>query len=245
MDFTKVSQLGSKLSMTPPSAQQEAAFLSAYGNDKPFHPHPPMYIDGDYHVQKRPQHPQVHIHPITPSTVPSYRRLITVLLPIRYPDRFFGDSVADTTETALARVALWRDVPTSGTMISSDLASGKVVGGIQCRLEDPPSDSSDTRQLYIQTIAVLSPFRRCGIAANLLDTIIKTIIEHYEKVTHIYAHVWEANIEAIEWYRHRGFAIEEGVIEGYYRRLKPSGAKVVRRRIEIADHLAVNKSREG
>lgn len=245
MDLTKASELGSKLSMIPPSAKQEAALLSAYGNDKPFHPHPPMSIDGDYHMQKRPRHPQVHIHPITPSTVPSYRRLITVLLPIRYPDKFFGDSVANTTESALARVALWRDVSTSSTAISSDLAGGKVVGGIQCRLEDQAWDFSDARQLYIQTIAVLSPFRRCGIATSLLDTIIKTMIEHYEKVTHIYAHVWEANSEAMEWYRHRGFTIEEGVIEGYYRRLTPSGAKVVRRRIEIADHLAVNKLREG
>ena len=240
-----MSPLGSKLSMTPPSAQQETALPSACGNDKPFHPHPPMYIDGDYHMQKRPRHPQVEVHPITPSTVPSYRRLITVLLPIRYPAKFFGDSVVDTTETALARVAVWRDTSTPNTVPSSDPASGRVVGGIQCRLEDLPSDSPDAKQLYIQTIAVLSPFRRCGIATDLLDTIIKTIIEHYGKVTHIYAHVWEANIEAIEWYQNRGFTPEEGVIEGYYRRLKPSGAKLVRRRIEIADHLAVKKSSEG
>lgn len=226
--------------MTPPSAQQKAIPSSAGAYQS-------THMNVDDQMEQRSRHPQIHIHPITPSTAPSYRRLITVLLPIRYPDKFFKDSLADTTETALARIALWRasSTPSAAASSTTDLTSGQVVGGIQCRLEDLPSDTPGARQLYIQTIAVLSPFRRCGIATSLLGAIITTIVEHYEGVTSIYAHVWEANVEALEWYQHRGFTIEEGVIEGYYRRLKPSGAKVVRRRIEIADHLAVKNSSEG
>lgn len=49
-------------------------------------------------------------------------------------------------------------------------------------------------------------------------------------MTSVYAHVWEANEEALEWYRRRGFVVGERV-EGYYRRLKPQGARVVRRRV--------------
>ena len=56
-------------------------------------------------------------------------------------------------------------------------------------------------------------------------------------MTSIYAHVWEANTEGLEWYVKRGFVIEDGVLEGYYRRLKPGGAKVARRAIGVADYL--------
>ena len=47
----------------------------------------------------------------------------------------------------------------------------------------------------------------------------------------VYAHVWEANAEGLDWYIKRGFTVEDGVVEGYYRRLKPDGARVVRRTI--------------
>ena len=51
----------------------------------------------------------------------------------------------------------------------------------------------------------------------------------------VYAHVWEANEEAIKWYIKRGFDVGEDVVEGYYRKLRPSGARVVRRRVGVGD----------
>lgn len=47
----------------------------------------------------------------------------------------------------------------------------------------------------------------------------------------VYAHVWVENDEALEWYRRRGFTVDENVEEGYYRKLKPGGARVVRREV--------------
>jgi ribosomal protein S18 acetylase RimI-like enzyme len=187
---------------------------------------------------------QVQIHPITPDTVQSYRGLITLLLPIRYPDKFYKEAVANTSGSTLARVALWDDTPTSSTSLSRKLASSRVVGGIQCRLEDVPSGPPGEFQLYIQTIALLSPFRQLGIATCLLDSIITSIIEHCDRTTNIYAHVWETNFEALEWYERRGFAVEDDVVEDYYQRLKPSGARVVRRRIGIEHYLAVKGRRK-
>ncbi len=57
-------------------------------------------------------------------------------------------------------------------------------------------------------------------------------------MTGVYAHVWEANGEALEWYAKRGFEAGE-VDRGYYRRLKPDGARVVRRRVGVRDYLGV------
>lgn len=35
--------------------------------------------------------------------------------------------------------------------------------------------------------------------------------------------------------------VEKEVVEGYYRRLRPRGARVVRRRVGVGDHLAVER----
>lgn len=192
----------------------------------------------------------VHVEPITLSTLASYRRLITLLLPIRYPDTFYKDSVANITDSSLARVALWqeRDARKSSNMIELPVfhenhaaSEKKVAGGIQCRLEDIPSAPAAERQLYIQTVGVLAPYRQLGIATYLLEDIVTTVMDHYENVTSIYAHVWEANTDALEWYTRRGFSIEKEILEGYYRRLKPSGARIVRRGITIEDHVAARE----
>ena len=198
-------------------------------------------VPGSILKRTRPLSSQVGIDPITSTTLPSYRRLITLLLPIRYPDNFYKESIADTSETSLARIAVWHDQSASSVPLQTAPAISKVVGGIQCRLEDVPSTPPGERQLYIQTIAVLSPFRQLGIATHLLDTIIDAVVAHYERVTNIYAHVWEANQEALEWYERRGFIVQGEVVQDYYRRLKPSGARVVRRRIGVEDHLAVRR----
>ena len=210
--------------------------------------------------------PNISVYPITPETLPSFRRIITLLLPIRYPESFFAESIHNTNSSSLARVAVWEEKAeprrgisdtTTNTSTSSDDRSSTceqkdrgedlkrlatVVAGIQCRLEPLPASFADTRveqQCYIQTLALLSPYRSKGIAIALLNSIIKVLLTHpqYDSVRSLYAHVWEANVEALEWYRRRGFTVEEGVIEGYYRKLKPNTAKIVRRRIGIEDYL--------
>lgn len=49
------------------------------------------------------------------------------------------------------------------------------------------------------------------------------------------AHVHEANDEALHWYESRGFEVLPGTVEGYYRRLKPGGARVVQLKLNWAD----------
>lgn len=39
----------------------------------------------------------------------------------------------------------------------------------------------------------------------------------------------------------RGFEVEKGVVEGYYRKLRPAGARVVRRRLGVVDYLGVKE----
>ena len=227
------------------------------------------------------QPPQnVSIDPITPATVSSFRHIIALLLPIRYPDKFFAESTANVTPSSLARVALWHErsgpakrkrgediqnetgdssfpdvLPTDRHSLVSTLANDvtdTVVGGIQCRLEQlpchPSSDattkntSSSTenpkKYCYIQTLALLSPYRSRGIGVALIEAIITTLCteKEYHGTASIYAHVWEANEEALEWYVKRGFQVG-GIVPGYYRRLKPAGARIVWRDLGVRDYL--------
>ena len=115
--------------------------------------------------------------------------------------------------------------------------------------------------LYIQTLAVLAPYRGLGVGKALLEGLIDMVLllmskeEEKEEeeskedknikneaaglglatIEEVYAHVWEANEEGVEWYIKRGFVVVGPVVEGYYRRLRPQGARVVRRRIGVGD----------
>ncbi|KAL1849461.1 hypothetical protein Plec18170_007368 [Paecilomyces lecythidis] len=145
-----------------------------------------------------------------------------------------------------------------------DTASGsgtdKVIGGIRCRLErqvqqttrpgeEKPHDQQEPTNLYIQTLHLLSPHRGHGVAASLLNSIlfskppssgvkppyrVSDLVKHYN-IRSVTAHVHEANDEGLQWYTARGFKVEDGVVEGYYRRLKPTGARIVRLELDWDD----------
>lgn len=219
------------------------------------------YDEDSTELSRNPLSPNITIKPTTPATLPSFRRVITLLLPIRYSDKFYKESISDPTSSSLSHVALWREKPRPGKRKRSSSPQSStadsssppkttpeppspiVVAGIQCRLEPVPSPNETEQHLYIETLGVLSPYRGLGIATHLLNTITATIIQHHKHVTEIYAHVWEANEEALGWYLRRGFVVEKEVVEGYYRRLRPGAARVVRRRVGVGDYLAVRRER--
>ncbi|KAL2042771.1 hypothetical protein N7G274_004530 [Stereocaulon virgatum] len=189
--------------------------------------------------------PNVTIACVTPTTLPAYRRIISTILPIRYPDSFYHDSISPTSSSTIALCALWH--PPSPSIPSPDPI---VVGGIQCRLAPVPSHPSSLDQvhksLYIQTLATLAPYRRLGVGSALLRKATWAAVcrDGGDGVRDIYAHVWEANKDALEWYAKEGFAVEDGVVEGYYTKLRPSGARVVRRRIGVYEFWNARESWE-
>lgn len=104
--------------------------------------------------------------------------------------------------------------------------------------------------LYIQTLHLLSPYRGNGVAASLINALlfdtppghssasragegdgagyqVSKLVKHYN-IRSVTAHVHEANDEGLKWYIARGFQVDNGVIENYYRRLKPTGARIVK-----------------
>ncbi|KAH0846142.1 hypothetical protein AYO21_09159 [Fonsecaea monophora] len=178
-----------------------------------------------FNVVLIPRLPEALIAPVSPQHLSAIRRLTVTTLPVRYSDAFFTTTVTDTVVSNVSRVVLYASEP---------------VGWIRCRFEPCSTNTSlmtqshpPPSQIYIQALALLSPYRGLGLATLLLDTILSSASAHEMDAVCIYAHVWEKNEDALEWYARRGFK-RVMLIEQYYRKLRPSGAWIVRKELQGA-----------
>ncbi|EAQ89579.1 hypothetical protein CHGG_06198 [Chaetomium globosum CBS 148.51] len=192
------------------------------------------------------------IVPLVQEHVPALRRINSLLLPVPYPDSFYAKVLDPLASGLFSRAILWQD---------SDADTPKVIGGLICRLEPnpfldtqgqliphpfPPSHlqkpsnvplNTPYHAIYIQSLALLSPYRSLGLAAAALEHIIAsaTILPAAGSsidARTIYAHVWTENEEGLKWYEARGFAREGAEpMKEYYFKLRPGTAWVVRRHI--------------
>lgn len=201
-------------------------------------------------------HPHVTIEPVSTGHIPSLTRITGLLLPTRYPNSFYTAIITDPVIASVSRVAVYHDHPAESAPLSTstNTSTDKVIGGIRCRLErlaptlaDHQGSHQEPTNLYIQTLHLLSPYRGSGIAASLLHSLLfnsssnsklsasdpphkyqlSDLVKHYN-IRSVTAHVHETNEDGLEWYIARGFEVQDGIVENYYRRLKPSGAKIVK-----------------
>lgn len=175
----------------------------------------------------QPLSPNVKIATLTGDLLPSYKRLNALTLPVAYPESFYKETMTEPY-LGITLVAVWHSAPVDTDDKDSSSNTPRLVGAIRCRLL--PSS-----QLYISTIGILAPYRSHGIAMHLLQAVVRKAVELHS-VRSITAHVWEANEEGLEWYKKRNFEVLEKE-EGYYRKLRPQGAHLVRRWIGVGDML--------
>ena len=228
----------------PPPIKPPQVAVGTRVNQESFTPYPHT-ISAGYATA----HPNVTIETVNREHISSLKQVTGLLLPIRYPNSFYDAIIADPVIASVTRVAVYHDhpiatVPNSGSIPCSE----RVIGGIRCRLErqDPANQihGREATNLYIQTLHLLSPYRGQGVATALLHSLlfampalsdsrsrVSALVKHYN-IRSVTAHVHEANEDGLRWYAARGFKIQDGVVENYYRRLKPSGAKVVRLEVE-------------
>ncbi|KAI9701237.1 MAG: hypothetical protein M1836_001906 [Candelina mexicana] len=244
-------------SRSPPTAAPSKALqVPNSPPPRPISPHPSP-------TQHQSLPPELSIEPCTPTHLPSLKRINALLLPIRYPEKFYTEIISSPETASLTRVAIWRPTRSANRKHSStkntesgrivDLVptptpaenEGKVIGSIRCRLEHGPTPPTQPsiREVYIQTLTLLAPYRGLGIGTALLNTIVQEAVTQHG-ATSLYAHVWEKNEEALDWYTKRGFEVGDAV-EGYYRKLKPGGAKVVRRRVGVGEILSIGRGNAG
>lgn len=183
---------------------------------------------------EKPLSVNVELRACTKEDIPQLKNLTGLLLPIPYGESFYREIVADSVTNNITLLAVWHDNPAL-----RGKQKGRLIGAIRCRLlARPPGISTqkkgnDEPMLYLSTLVLLSPYRCHGIATHLLQTLTRRAIDDYG-VTSIGAHVWEANTDALEWYRKRGFG-EAGREVGYYRRLDPQDAVIMQRKVSVMD----------
>ncbi len=71
--------------------------------------------------------------------------------------------------------------------------------------------------VYIESIAVLEPYRHFGIGKKLLEHIVERAKKSF--IHEVTAHVWVEQPEVLEWYKKLGFE-EKEKIENYYKEQK-------------------------
>ncbi|RYP72804.1 hypothetical protein DL771_003988 [Monosporascus sp. 5C6A] len=184
-------------------------------------------------------HPQATISPMLPEHIPALRRITSLLLPVNYPDSFWARLSDPQSSGAFSRVLLWTDDnDPSQRQQQPSTQSPKVIGGLVCRPEPSPfpAETPGTRPnvLYIQSLVLLSPYRSLGLAAALLeDAAGAAALSPDWACDTVWAHVWTDNAEGLRWYLARGFEREPEEVQGYYFKLRPDSAWIVRRRITI------------
>lgn len=183
----------------------------------------------------------VELRACTAADIPTLKRLNSLLLPIPYPENFYREILSSEQTNNITLLALWHDKP--ATTGDKNKEKGILVGAIRCRIlpeTHQPTNTTTTqgekeKMLYLSTLVLLSPYRDHGIASHMLSIITARGVRAYG-VRSVGAHVWEANAEGREWYGKRGF-VEVGREEGYYRKLRPQGAVVLRRAVGVGDLL--------
>ncbi|KAJ5632627.1 hypothetical protein N7490_008966 [Penicillium lividum] len=229
----------------PPPLQPPAVAKSGLNVSQDTFPPYPYEILASYPTSE----PCITVETVKTAHIPSLTRITSTLLPIRYPSSFYTATITDPVIASLSRVAVYHDHPVAAVSDPGALTGmDKVIGGIRCRLERQDGETVHGREatnLYIQTLHLLSAHRGRGVATALLNSLlfspgkenpsrVSELVKHYN-ISSVTAHVHETNEDALKWYVSRGFKVQDRVVEGYYRRLKPSGARIVRLVVQWED----------
>lgn len=135
--------------------------------------------------------------------------------PITYQDKFYEDA---STRGEYAKLAFFQDVP---------------VGAVCCRTEQATGINGATieegNKLYIMTLGCLPAFRRSGVGTAMLKHVFH-LVDNDPSITSIYLHVQVNNQDAIKFYERHGFS-KVSTAENYYKKVEPTDAYLVERRV--------------
>lgn len=101
-----------------------------------------------------------------------------------------------------------------------------LVGAISCKEDTVEGE----KVAYIMTITILKPYRRYGIASQLLQKSIEDFCKSKE-VKKMTLHVQKGNDSAMEFYKKHGFTIKEE-LKDYYTDLTPADCFVLIKELE-------------
>ncbi|KAK0570109.1 N-acetyltransferase 5 [Tilletia horrida] len=97
----------------------------------------------------------------TPNNIGQVRKLNSVLFPVRYSERWYKD-LLKPDNLAISRLGLYNDIPVAVLAARYEQASAEAptVGGVN---------------VYLMTLGVLAPYRRRGLASELLRYLLSVV----------------------------------------------------------------------
>ncbi|KAH7108062.1 acyl-CoA N-acyltransferase [Auriculariales sp. MPI-PUGE-AT-0066] len=156
---------------------------------------------------------RVSLAPCTLNNVGTVRKLNSVLFPVRYAERFYGEILHPDAEP-FCQLLYYNDLP---------------VGTVCCRFE---TDDKGNTKLYIMTMGILAPYRGLGLGARCLRQVIDAADASVKpRLSSIYLHVQVSNEHARGFYEHHGFT-QTRLQPNYYKKIEPRDAWVLERVVQ-------------
>ena len=143
---------------------------------------------------------------ITKNNYNQLKQINNLSLPVRYGYGFYGRIIH---HVRYGRFAYYNDI---------------IVGAITWKYDH--CEATNEKNVYIMTINVLEPYKRCYIGTQLLEELIK-LHKDMKEISYINLHVHEINEIARKFYIKAGFE-EVKKIDNYYTDVEPKGAYYLR-----------------
>ena len=153
---------------------------------------------------------EYEIQNVTPDNIMQLKQINIATLPVRYSDAFYRGLNKKYSQDYL-KLVFW-----GGFAVAA------------CCAREELQENGDTK-LYVMTINVLPMYRKRGIAGELLNYIMETAAKN-KAIKEVYLHVQVNNLQAKDFYMHKGFE-EVCVVENYYKDIEPTAGFMLRKAI--------------
>lgn len=154
---------------------------------------------------------RVSLSSVDKNNIGTLRKLLSVILPVVYTERFYADVLLADAE-AYCKLIYCNDIP---------------VGAVCSRIETDAGTKES--KLYIMTMGILAPYRSLGLGSFAIKSLLETASTSTAKprLSSLYLHVQISNSDAKRFYERNGF-MEVGVVEDYYKKIEPKAAWLMR-----------------
>merc|ERR1711997_807084 len=173
---------------------------------------------------------RIMLDDLTPHNIKQFKMINQAVFPVQYVDAFYRD--AQKSEIHFSKLAYFNDLVVGGVCFRLEDASSPEIGMVNKTLKADQIKQAPLKRAYIMTLGVLTPYRRYGVGKKMLEWVIEKA-KSLKDVNGIYLHVQTNNDVAKALYEKNEFTQEGGVFEGYYKKIDPPDAYMLKMDIEV------------
>ncbi|KAG7193856.1 uncharacterized protein KQ657_005054 [Scheffersomyces spartinae] len=153
----------------------------------------------------------ISLDDLTSNNLGTFKKINTSSLPVKYPESWYKDSL---NKDQIISLGYYRELPVAGIKLKT-ISTQHNINCFETGIQQQLNSKILPNAVYIESFAVLKPYRHLGIGSKLLDFAIEKTKQHF--VHEITAHVHVDNHEALDWYLKHGFQKDENVLKDYFK----------------------------